>query len=189
MAEDANKNTANNGEAATSTDDGSNTSGNNNTSNAGDGDKAQKNSPPATVPYERFKEVNDKLAELQGKGNGQANNNSSSSPSQDSPEDVVLELVGKVPEHLKPEMAAMAKYAKDHKLPVDDVISIFNVKKGHTVPKSEIENFNKANQDAKDSGTGGTANPAVRNDNSSVKALSNDELSAKVNELAASGQI
>lgn len=187
MAEDANKNT-DGAETATAAETG-NDSGNNNNSNASQGEKTEKNSPPATVPYERFKEVNDKLKALEGNGNNQADNNNSSSASQGSPEDVVLELVGKVPEHLKPDMAAMAKYAKEHKLPVDDVIDLFNVKKGHTVPKTEVENFNRSNAEARESGNGGDANPGVRVDNSSVKSMSDADLKAKVNELASQGLV
>lgn len=112
-----------------------------------------------------------------------------SSVTQDSPENRVLELVGKVPEHLKAEMATMATYAREHNIPVDDVIALFNVKKGFTVPKDEVEKYHEANLAARESGTGGNANPATSNDGSEIKTMSDKDLEARVKDLASQGQL
>ncbi len=138
--------------------------------------------------FERAKKAEGTVKELKAKV-PETPEKPQSSVTQDTPEDRVLELVGKVPEHLKAEMAPMAKYAKEHNIPVDDVIALFNVKKGFTVPKAELDQFNSANEAARTSGTGGNANPAVRNDETSLKSLSDKDLEAKVKDQASQGLI
>lgn len=184
------KNSTGNGTGETETS-GSNGQ-NNNGSNGSEAGQTQNNGAPKTVPYDRFKEVNDakvkaetELATLKGT-NTEKKPETSALPN--TPENRVLELVGKVPDHLKPYMADMAKYGEDHKMPVEDVIEIFNVKKGHTIPKDKVAEYAKAEQAANDSKTGGSANPAVRQ-NVEVKNLSDAELEKQVNELASQGQI
>lgn len=147
---------------------------NNNTSTGSQAAKTEKTGTPETVPYSRFKEVNDKLKELEGK----SADKKPSTALTDSPVDTVLEVVGKVPEHLKPEMRNIANYAAEHKMPVEDVIALWNVKTGNTVPKAEVDKFNKANAEANDSRTGGTANPAVRYETEFSK-MSDAELKAQ----------
>lgn len=157
---------------------------NNNTTNVSQDAKTGKTGQPETVPYARFKEVNDELKKYKESKADKV----SVSDLPDSPVDTVLDLVGKVPEHLKSDMKAIAKYATEHKMPVDDAIALWNVKGGHTVPKSEVDKYTQANTEAANSRTGGTANPAARYD-MEIKSLSDKDLQAKVNELSARGEI
>lgn len=156
---------------------------NNNTSNASEGAKTQTGGTPETVPYARFKEVNDKLNELKGLADKPV-----STPLPDSPVDTVLDLIGKVPEHLKAEMKNIASYAAEHKMPVEDVISLWNVKTGNVVSKADVEQFNSANNDANNSRTGGSANPAARF-TQDIKAMSDADLKTALDRAQAEGQI
>lgn len=166
---------------------------NNNGSNGSEADKTQNNGGTDTVPYGRFKEVNDakiaaenRIKQLEGKDNTDKTTETPALPN--TPEDRVLELVGKVPERLKPFMSEMSKYAKDHNMTVEDTISFFDVKKGNTIPKEKVGEYYEKEKAANDSNTGGSANPAVRN-NVETKNLSDAELEAKVKQGFASGDI
>lgn len=165
-------------ETATSSDN----SGNNNSSNASEGDKTQKNGPPKYVPYERFKDVIDENNRL--KGTGSAPETSSSSSGQQ--EDRLLEVISKVPDRLKSDTAAIAKYAKEHSMSIEDTIVFWDAK--NRVAPEDVAKANEADAAARDSRLGGTANPAARQENKPLSEMKTEDLKSQLEQRIAAGE-
>jgi hypothetical protein len=142
----------------------------NNTSNVREDDKPQKT---ASVPYSRFKEVNDELQRIR-------KSEPKGTPIQDGSGDLVLELISKVPDRLRGEMSNIAKYATTHSMPVDDVVTLWDAK--NKVSPDAADNKSAADAEAKNSRTGGTANPAARAEASLVSKNLSDISIASLNQ-------
>ncbi len=158
------------------------------TNNTSTGSQAEKTGKTGKTAEDRIHELTRERDEWKAKAQGSSSADELSADLPESPVDTVLELIGKVPDHLKAEMKTIASYAAAHKMSVDDAIALWNVKGGHVVNKADVEKYHSANAAAADSSTGGTANPAVRYD-TAPSQMKDDELDATVKDMAARGQV
>jgi hypothetical protein len=159
----------------------------NNTAPASEGVNTQQTGKtPSHVPYSRFKDVLDELNTLKGSGNA----DKPSSASQGVPEDklwkATVEAKLSVPEHLKDKAEEIASYKAKYEIPMEDAIAIFDSK--GKVSQADVEAAKAAQDEAAQSRTGGTANPAARSDAPDIKQMSDDELKAQLNQAIASGE-
>lgn len=157
----------------------------NNTSNGSETETTQKNGAPKMVPYNRFKEVNDKLKQYESIATDK-----NSSVSQDVPEDKLwkakIETKLSVPEHLKPQSDEIASYHARYNVPIEDAIAIFDSK--NKVSTADVAAASAAQTEASQSRTGGTANHASRQDESEDPSkVSTEDLRSQLESELASG--
>lgn len=112
------------------------------------------------------------------------------SASQEVPEDKLwkakMETKISAPEHLKAQSDDIASYAAKHGVPIEDAITLFDAR--NKVSKEDADAMSAAQTEASQSRTGGTANPAARQETSAPKELSNDELITLGNQAFAQGK-
>ncbi|HZS47230.1 MAG TPA: hypothetical protein VFC63_19305 [Blastocatellia bacterium] len=157
--------------------------GQNNTSTASEGANTQRTGRTA---QDRIQELVKERDEWKAKAVGsQSADNQSQTSAQDAG-DLVLDLIGKVPEHLKPEMKNIANYAKKHSMPIDDVITLWDAR--DKISPEDVAAKAAADQAANNSRTGGTPNPAARQETPEVSKMSTQDLRGELEKRVASGE-
>jgi hypothetical protein len=152
----------------------------NNTSSVSQDVKTEKTGVPQTVPYSRFKEVNDELKKYKGGGADKPQDSVTGS------DNLILDLIGKVPEHLKAEMSNIAKYAREHIMSIDDAITLWDAK--NKVSPADLALKQAADEAAQESRTGGTPNPAARQETPEVSKMTATDLRAELEKRIAAGE-
>jgi hypothetical protein len=105
-----------------------------------------------------------------------ADKQSSPEPQGDKILNAKVDLLYKAPDHLKAQADEIASYAARYGVPVEDAIAIFDSKS--KVSEADVKAAQAAQSEAMQSRTGGTANPAARQETTDIKNLSDDELKA-----------
>jgi hypothetical protein len=159
---------------------------NNNPTNPAGGSGSQGGSPQV-VPYDRFKEVNDakvaaeaRIKELEGK----APTSPSSATGGDEAWKRKIELEISIPDYLKDKTEEILDYwGKYPNMPKSDVYKVF------TPAEKFAEMINQTNDQANQSRTGGTSNPAARQiDNKPLTQWEQKDLKSELEARMAAGE-
>jgi hypothetical protein len=87
------------------------------------------------------------------------------------------------PKEVHDKAADIAAYVTKYKIPVEDAIKIF----APSVGASDAQAAQAAEQEAKSSRTGGTANPAARAETPDLSQMKKEDLEKRLREEIASG--
>jgi len=162
---------------------------NNNTQTASDG----VNTPETgnrRDPSERFRQLANENRELKEKlSRYEPAEKQPSAPKAEVPADKVLaakvDFLYKAPEHLKERADEIATYAAQYGVPMEDAIAIFDSK--GKVSQADVDAANAADAEARQTRTGGTANPAARSEAPDVSKMKDEDLESKLNQAVAEG--
>lgn len=162
----------------------------NNTSNASEGANTQKTASGRETAQQRIESLARERNDWKGKYEALTQGDKPSSAQAGLPEDKLwkarMETKLSAPEHLKSKTDEIASYSAQYGVPVEDAIAIFDSKS--KLSQADVEAQNRANAEASQSRTGGTANPAARSETQDVNKMETKDLESQLKSMVASGE-